>query len=1105
MLQKTKSMLLKVLICLCLVCCLVAVLVTAAACNKSDPTVVGGSIDSNGHLILEMSDGTTKDAGLVAGANGSDGKDGNSGTDGKDGLWITKVEFDADGNLLITLSDNSQLTVEVADYPDKCPGSKDGHLWGEHKVVDANCKTGDIYLVVCRNDGCNAMYLDERGSINADNHINTSETKQPATCTEDGFDKVVCQDCGKTLKNETIAKLGHSSRDPKDPVDPAKILLVANNPDENVCEDGGQRLIVCGHCLVEVFEAEVIEPLGHQVTSSWVWETEPTAESTGVLAGSCAQCGNGHATVEAPKLSEKDYTLNKKSEPTCDEQSTAKQGEYEWTLKKYSDVPAVVTHPLTTHLFKNKEYSGARDSGLVYDDVTGPDGFTHYDNAPATCLDEPGLASFECERCHNNIIINIRGNHVRGEKIESECVAPTCDKAGKDVYACKNDPTHRDEVTVPALGHNYEYKPVDISADPIVVEGTCSRCGAKDTFEVKAGTWAKVEAKSTPEAQRKCGVDIVDVYEFVLKDDATNTKHEVTVHSTIKHHIADFTFKTEPSASTTYQVGEFSAAAIEKFEEFDNALATCEDEGYVGFVCDGCSKHFIIKVTGNHQWVKQTGATDHKDATCTDPAKDLYKCSVCGTTEWKNVQGSKALGHKWAVDLKVNANGTWTLTKTCERECGVAPVVVENVQKDTSFGNGTGITETPATCEKEGSRTYHYIEDGKKGSVDATIPKLTTHKYSESLSVDLTKKDYRISDFPKGTVFDNTPANCTTPGLFGFTCLDCGKKFVIEVYGDHAWEKDATGADKTTVVPATCTKDGGTYKHCTAENKDILVPGTTTKATGHNFKYELTKPTLESAGKLVITCTRCSEFSKEIALPALNATDYKKTEVTKATCKVEGVDRYTKTIEDKTVGYSYNVSIDVTTPVLSHSAEGTEITWDVGGYRYHGYICKNCGEVIKVGEPEKLPVEVLTEAKEGKFVLVMEPAPALEGWYYATGELANQYYLASSTDSAKAVEFEITKSGDGYTITVGGKFVEVVISGEHVNVQIVEKQTAGSVWKWNDEHKVFTMTLGGKEYYLGTYTNSSGKTFDTFSASEIKYIENSTSWAAKFATLTEAE
>ena len=65
-------------------------------------------------------------------------------------------------------------------------------------------------------------------------HSNTTESSKEATCLEDGYYKVTCNDCSSTLENETINALGH-------------------NYDNNVCTRCGKEVIA--YTLVESVNA----------------------------------------------------------------------------------------------------------------------------------------------------------------------------------------------------------------------------------------------------------------------------------------------------------------------------------------------------------------------------------------------------------------------------------------------------------------------------------------------------------------------------------------------------------------------------------------------------------------------------------------------------------------------------------------------------------------------------------------------------------------------------------------------------------------------------------------------------------------------------------
>lgn len=74
--------------------------------------IQSAEIDADGNLIITFTDGVVTNLGKIVGTdgkNGTDGKDGKDGADGKDGIGIKGCRIDDDGNLILTLTDNTTL------------------------------------------------------------------------------------------------------------------------------------------------------------------------------------------------------------------------------------------------------------------------------------------------------------------------------------------------------------------------------------------------------------------------------------------------------------------------------------------------------------------------------------------------------------------------------------------------------------------------------------------------------------------------------------------------------------------------------------------------------------------------------------------------------------------------------------------------------------------------------------------------------------------------------------------------------------------------------------------------------------------------------------
>ena len=77
-------------------------------------------VSEKGELLVTFTDGTTKNLGVIKGANGTDGedgKDGIDGTDGKDGVGISDITIDNEGYLIVKLSDGTTKNLGLVGKP----------------------------------------------------------------------------------------------------------------------------------------------------------------------------------------------------------------------------------------------------------------------------------------------------------------------------------------------------------------------------------------------------------------------------------------------------------------------------------------------------------------------------------------------------------------------------------------------------------------------------------------------------------------------------------------------------------------------------------------------------------------------------------------------------------------------------------------------------------------------------------------------------------------------------------------------------------------------------------------------------------------------------
>lgn len=124
--------------------------------------------------------------------------------------------------------------------------------------------------------------------IVADDHDEIA-TSKAVTCTEDGYDKVICAVCGKVLKNETIESEGHKYSE-EVTVDPT-------------CTEDGYTIKTCSVCGDEV-KTPGEEKTGHTYNKDadgnviYVTVTPATCKVKGKAEAKCTVCGEGKLEKE---------------------------------------------------------------------------------------------------------------------------------------------------------------------------------------------------------------------------------------------------------------------------------------------------------------------------------------------------------------------------------------------------------------------------------------------------------------------------------------------------------------------------------------------------------------------------------------------------------------------------------------------------------------------------------------------------------------------------------------------------------------------------------------------------------------------------------------
>ena len=248
--QKSKSLLLKILMVVMVLCCALCSIFSMAGCNEA--------------------------------ANGKDGVN---------GVGIQKVEI-VDGELVITFTNGTTQKAGAI-----------GGVACEHSKT----KFDDEFLLDGTNpDACKAkLYTcSDCGFVAAEYiaHTTTEVEGQESTCTEQGYgagQKCTVKDCNWTSSE-------------KEPLAPHKwdedvTTIFDDKSGTDICTAGYTKLKVCTDCgTTEVVEHK--EGVGHKGTLEKTSDN-PTTAKEGKLTLDCEVCGATNVPVTIPKLSDTDYTI----------------------------------------------------------------------------------------------------------------------------------------------------------------------------------------------------------------------------------------------------------------------------------------------------------------------------------------------------------------------------------------------------------------------------------------------------------------------------------------------------------------------------------------------------------------------------------------------------------------------------------------------------------------------------------------------------------------------------------------------------------------------------------------------------------------------------
>lgn len=548
---------------------------------------------------------------------------------------------------------------------------------GNHNLVmtgegPATCETMGYTGYYCTNPGCIYRYRDYNKAPLGHNYDYTNgEIIQSQDCTRPEITRYRCTRCKDPKDVETKPSLGGHKWQAGDIIK------------EPTCTTNGEQQYTCTVC--NQTKTEHVKATGHDYEIKVI--NAATCTSNGIARYICKTCGYAEnhtitATGHKPEI-------RNKKEATCS--STGYTGDTYCSVcnKKLSSGETIA----------KKEHAWVKQ-----------------DNIPATC--EKGEMEVEkCSVCGETKETQISDplGHDFGEwKTTKE---PTCTKYGTKKRICKRCNEYEIDVIDPT-GHQHT-KIIDQKDATCEEKGYsgdlyCEDCRViiqlGQEIAATGHTWDDVTITKEP-TQTETGIrtytckkchktrtETIPMLKGHHWDNGTVTKEPTcTEPGEMTYHCTDENCN-ESYTETIKATGHQHTKLINKKD------ATCEEKGYSGDTyCEDCKQ--IIKTgkainqTG-HDWDK---GTVKKAATCESDGIKEYTCKTCKKTKEETIAPT---GHtKTEIRNKKQA--------TCKEEgytgdtycvtCGKKLASGETIAKT---DHDWTITETEATCEHDGMKTY---------------------------------------------------------------------------------------------------------------------------------------------------------------------------------------------------------------------------------------------------------------------------------------------------------------------------------------------------------------------------------------------------------------
>ncbi len=639
-----------------------------------------------------------------------------------------------------TTAGEQKRSCLVCSKPDQQSVDALGHHYAAEWSVDqeATCQSVGSRSRHCRRSGCtartdveeiavkahssNVQKFDEEShwyecvcgeKLQAEAHDFKTNVLKAATCTQQGYARFQCRDCGYAYEDALPYKEHRMGE------------WTLKTP--ATCDQNGEEIRTCvSGCGVT--ETRALEKLPHTYSQQWTTDRAPTCLLSGSQSHHCERCD---ARADVTAIPATGHTLGGWREtlaPTC-----TKEGKESRSCSSCDYVEERVGANATGHTFgdwretlaptcieKGKESRSCSSCDHVEERV-GEDAAGHTfgdwrETLAPTCT-EKGKESRTCSSCDHveeRVGANAMG-HTFGDWRET--LAPTCTEKGVESRSCSSCDYVEERVGENATGHSFgEWS--ELRA-PTCTEGglekqVCGICGLEQSRVVGAELGHSYDAYFTVDTEPTCD-EKGQKSRHCQKCDA---RADVTVIDAIGHTFGEWETVYAPTCTESgkkkhvcvtcgdEELKTFGEAYGHRFEDaftVDEA-ATCQAVGSKSRHCQNCSERTDVReipITGHSfgDWQETVSPT------CTEAGEEIHRCIVCQAEETRI--GADALGHsyesEWTVDVAPSCHEKGSQSRHCIR-CAETADRKAIAMLDHVYDEGT-VTVEP-TCERTGTKVF---------------------------------------------------------------------------------------------------------------------------------------------------------------------------------------------------------------------------------------------------------------------------------------------------------------------------------------------------------------------------------------------------------------